>query len=265
MLLAPGDGAMMQQQGVPKWPSAGCFEVQATGSRAYRGALGAIAQNPAGQTNLTFFRVVLVPNDQNPYDSNAVAVLYRSVSVEFELLGHLSQALALDYRARMAALGHEAMVSVCDAMLSGGLEASDRDYAFVLELDLDLNQIPVVRDEDVAFDPLRQPANPEFRKDADGLYRFRCWLPGGLDGHHRKNRTKAWTTPAWDTVNYYLQNAQGIGLGSKLLSIPKDQHRAVFGDYFAEAVVEAIDKRWVTLRLDHAWTAALVSKAVSRE
>lgn len=239
----------MQQHQVPSWPSMGFFSVQATGSGAYRGALEAIAQNPRGQASLTLLRVYLVPNDQNPYDSNAVGVLVRSSNGELELLGHLPQSLALEYRGRMMALGHGAMMSVCDAMLSGGIETNDKDYAFVLELDLDLSQAPEVVDAGVDFERHRQPANPEFRRDADGVYRFRCWLPGGIDGHHRKNRTKAWTTPAWDTVNYYLQNAQGIGLGSKLLSVPKEQHRAAFGDGFAEAVVESIDKRWVTLRL----------------
>lgn len=246
------EGAEMSELEMPEWPAEGLYGIQATGSGAYGDALSKIAKNPGDTTNLTFLRVVLLPDDNNRYDPNAVAVLHMADGSSPELLGHLSRAHAIDYRARLKTLGFESMASVCNAVLSGGLQTNDRSYSYVLELDLDLSISPTKGAIVAMGEPKREASNPTFEKDRQGSYRFRCWLTGGLDGHHPKNRTKAWTTPDWDTVNYYLQNAQGIGLGAKLISVPKEEHRRAFGDGFASAVVEGIDGRWVTLRLDQA-------------
>ncbi|HKT27818.1 hypothetical protein, partial [Dyella sp.] len=67
---------------------------------------------------------------------------------------------------------------------------------------------------------------------------------------HPKWRTKGWTVDSWATVNYYLSNEKGIGLGFKVLSVPKAEHAQVFGEQPVNAVVEGIERRWVMLRLE---------------
>lgn len=53
----------------------------------------------------------------------------------------------------------------------------------------------------------------------------------------------------WDTVNFYADSHKAIGLGHKVLEIPKLQYQATFGDADVEAILEDLDGRWATLRL----------------
>lgn len=146
---------------------------------------------------------------------------------------------------------YEHLVSACEAVLSGGLVTTDNTYDYILEVDLDMSTDPHPDHLVIHPEMVRHPADPEFKKDADGLYRFKCWIPHDAVGHlHRKQRTKGWTTDSWTTVNYYLSNAQGIGLGFKVLSVPKAKHAKVFSEEPVTAVVEEIKRRWVTLRLE---------------
>jgi hypothetical protein len=231
---------------VPIWPRTGLFPVQATGSKPNREALATLAGNAPGQTSLYFFTALLYPYDTNPYDPLAVGVTTLEAPT---LLGHLPAQLARSYRDRMQELGFRG-VSACGAVLSGGLDLGKSNYDFVLELDLDLLLKPAYGMDCGTIIPSRAVVKPEYTKGDDGSYTFRCWLPQGTAGHlHRHLRMKAWTTPDWGTINYYIDNDRGIGLGHKVLSIPKPLHRKLFGPDLATPSVESIEERWASVRL----------------
>ncbi|HEU0154420.1 MAG TPA: hypothetical protein VFQ84_13920, partial [Arenimonas sp.] len=122
------------------WPPTGLFPVQATGSSAYHEALAALAANAKGTTGLCFLPVALYPYDTNAHDPNAVGVMALP-HMGADLLGHLPRDLAVAYRERMVGLGMPPY-SACDAVISGGLKDNDRQYNYVLELDLDLAMLP---------------------------------------------------------------------------------------------------------------------------
>jgi hypothetical protein len=92
----------------------------------------------------------------------------------------------------------------------------------MLEVDPDLSELSSPEYQAAHPEPLRLPADATFKPDAEGRYRFKCWLPHDAVGVlHPKGRTKGWTTDQWATIGYYLANSRGTGLSFKVLSIPK--------------------------------------------
>ena len=236
---------------VPIWTSPRQFAVKATGTSHYREALEFLAQNKIGEGSFCFFIAVLYPDNKNDHDPNAIAVMTQEGRDGPEVLGHLPREVAVLYRRRMEEEGYAHHISACGAALTGGLRANEQNYSYTLELDFDLDTGPHPENEVSPAKTVRLPGTQPLKKDRDGAYRFECWLPGDAVGaYHLKWRTMGWTTPHWKTVNYYLQNQKGIGLGFKLLSVSKRRHAAVFGDDPVIAVIEAIKDRWVTLRLE---------------
>lgn len=239
----------MTQIQVPIWKPVAEYAVKVTGARHYREALDAIAQNPRGAASLNFFLVVLYPDDRNAHDANAVVVMSRQSPPE--VLGYLPRDTAVRYRERMAQAGYEHMVSACEAVLSDGLVAPDTTYEYTLELDLEMSTDPAPDHLVIHPELHRIDAYPEFKTDSNGDYRFKVWLPHDAIGNLKHDhRAHGWTTDSWSTVNYYLMNRQGIGLGHKVLSVPKAKHGKVFGEEPVDVVVEDITRRWVMLRLE---------------
>jgi hypothetical protein len=196
-----------------------------------------------------FTLVVLYPDKNNEADPNAVLVTTHRAPPQ--LLGYLPREQAALYRQRMAEAGYDHLVSACEAAISGGLVSPEKAYDYVLEVDLDLSEAPDPEHLVVHPEPVRLPADQAVQPDGEGQYRFKCWLPHDAVGAlHPKGRTKGWTTDQWTTINYYLANTRGIGLGFKVLSIPKQEHAAVFGPAPVNAVLESIEGRWVSLRLE---------------
>lgn len=239
----------MTKISVPIWKPKAEYSVKAALTSRFREGFDEVAKNPPGTTSLTFSLVVLYPDDDNAADPNAILVTTHQAPPK--LLGYLPREQAALYRQRMAEAGYHHMVSACEAVLSGGLVTPEQVYDYILELDLDMSSDP--HPEHLVMHPetVRQPAHPEFKPDAQGDYRFKCWLPHDAVGYlHPKWRTKGWTVDSWATVNYYLSNEKGIGLGFKVLSVPKAEHAQVFGEQPVNAVVEGIERRWVMLRLE---------------
>lgn len=234
---------------VPIWKPTAEYAVKAALTSRFRDSLDEISKNRKGMTSRIFTLVVLYPDKDNPVDPNAVLVM--SQQAPPKLLGYLPCAVAAEYRQRMVVAGYDHLVSACEAVLAGGLETTDKTYDYILELDLDMSTNPHPEHLVVHPEMVRHSHDPEFKKDADGAYRFKCWMPHDAVGNlHTELRTKGWTTDSWTTVNYYLSNAQGIGLGFKVLSVPKAKHAKAFGQEPVSAVVEEIKHRWVTLRLE---------------
>ncbi len=234
---------------VPIWKPTAEYPVKAAMTSRFREHLDGLAQNRKGTTSRIFTLVVLYPDKNNDADPNAVAVMTQQAPPK--LLGYLPREVAAEYRQRMVQAGYEHLVSACEAVLSGGLVTTDKVYDYILEVDLDMSTDPHPDHLVIHPELVRHPADPAFQKDADGAYRFKCWIPHDAVGNlHPKRRTKGWTTDSWTTVNYYLSNAQNLGLGFKVLSIAKAKHAKVFGEEPVTAVVESIQRRWVTLRLE---------------
>lgn len=234
---------------VPIWKPTAEYAVKAALTSRFRESLDELAKNRKGITSRIFTLVVLYPDKNNAVDPNAVLVMTQQAPPK--LLGYLPSEIAAEYRKRMVEAGYDHLVSACEAVLSGGLVTTDKAYDYILEVDLDMSTDPHPDHLVIHPEMVRHPADPEFKKDADGLYRFKCWIPHDAVGHlHPKQRTKGWTTDSWTTVNYYLSNAQNIGLGFKVLSVPKAKHAKALGEEPVIAVVEEIKRRWVTLRLE---------------
>lgn len=235
----------------PVWTSPRTFTVKAAVAGYYRDALEHLAQNRPGEPSFCFFVAILYPDNNNPHDPHAVAVMTQEGRGGPELLGHLPREIARRYRTRMDEEGYSHHISACGAALTQGVRTDERDYNYVLELDFDLDTVPKPDNEISPPSTIRFPGLPALKKDHDGTYRFRCWLPHDAVGaYHRELRTIGWTAPHWKTINYYLQNDRGIGLGFKLLTLPKNRHAAVLGESPVAAVIEEIQNRWVTLRLE---------------
>lgn len=233
---------------VPIWKPTAEYAVKAALTSRFRESLDEVAKNRKGTTSRIFTLVVLCPDNTNPTDSDAVAVTTQQAP--HKILGYIPREVAAEYRQRMAHAGYDHLVSACEAVLSGGLVTTDKIYDYILEVDLDMSNDPHSDHLVIHPEMVRNPADPVFKSGADGVYRFKCWIPHDATGNlHPELRTKGWTTHSWTTVNYYLSNSQGIGLGFKILSIAKAKHARVFGEEPVTAVVEEIKRRWVTLRL----------------
>jgi hypothetical protein len=225
------------------------FSVQATGSSANHDALAMLAANAKGTAGLCFLPVALYPYDTNAHDPNAVGVMALP-HMGADLLGHLPRDLAVAYRERMAELGIPPY-SACDAVISGGMKDGDRQYNYVLELDLDLAMRPSGEPQLTHYSAARQPTQTGPLDDSGTGHVFQAWMPeGSLECMSPKRAMHSWSTPAWETVNYYLKTDRGIGLGHKLVSIAKPLHRRWFGEGVAKATLEKIEGRWATVRLE---------------
>jgi len=233
----------------PIWKPSAEYRVKAMFTSRFRASLDSLTKNRPGESSRIFTLVVLCPDNNNHADPNAVAVMTQQAPPR--QLGYLPSAIAAQYRQRMDDAGFSHLISACEATVSGGLVTTEKNYEYVVELDLDLSIDP--HPDHLVMHPelVRHPADPKFARDASGIYRFTCWLPrDALENHHPKLKTKGWTTSSWSTVNYYLCNDKSIGLGFKLLSVPKSEHLKVFGAEPVVAVVEKVERRWVTLRLE---------------
>jgi HIRAN domain-containing protein len=214
---------MSNQTEMGYWPQSGLFPIKIVGTRFYRESIARIAQNPQGESALVFCNVSLVPEGNNPYDEQAVLV-----AVGSEKLGHLSRDLASAFRKRLCSFGLDDIQTQCRAVISAGLEAQDKTYDYIVELDLDLASQPTVSESSAgAID--RRDFNFCLESQGDGTYLVRVWLGESVLGNmHKSKKIHAWTTEGWDVINYYVLNSQGIGLGHKLFSVPKADHLQLF-------------------------------------
>lgn len=218
-----GQIAVTEQSTTLHWPATGLFPLKVVGARYYRADISRVAQNH-GSKALVFCTATLILEDSNPHDVNAVLV-----KVGVEKVGHLSRDLAQDFRRQLISQSLAGQTTSCDAVITGGIEAPDRDYDYIIELDLELSAGPKSIQPTYAVVERRDPSCVVQSQD-DGRHLVEVWLDEGVLGHMHKRKTiHSWTTDNWDTVNYYVLNSQGIGLGHKLFSIPKREHARLFG------------------------------------
>lgn len=226
------------------WPKTGLFPIKVVGTHFYRDGLSRIAQNPAGKSALVFCTALLVPEHDNPYDANAVLV-----KVGPEKIGHLSNELARTFRARLAALGIPGQTTCCRAVITAGIETPERSYEYIVEVDLDLSTVPVDGGSAVSAVERLEPDGILERKNRN-TYLVKVWLgEGALNDMHKHRKIQSWTTDNWDTINYYVLNSKGIGLGYRLFSVPKALHAKLFGKLQPVACLRSIVGRTAVVEL----------------
>ena len=231
-------------QPVLHWQGNGDYVLPCAGSSHYHDALAAVAVHPAGRQALTFCRVLLMPEDNNPHDPQAVAVY-----AEGRKAAHLSRNDAQAYRA--AVLGHGLQLGpmTCDAAISKGLATPAKSYSYALELDIDVRIAPRPASNS---GPAPRHGIPEsdLVQQGAGNYVATCWADQyAMEPLRTRPRFHAWRTDHWDMVNYYVENLQGIGLGSKLLGVPLQQHAEIFGEGDADVSLISLTNRWAKLQL----------------
>jgi hypothetical protein len=100
----------------------GHFDVDVIGESHYQDNLEAICgeRNPDGEDRI--LDAVLVLDDANPYDPNAVRV-----DIEGQTVGYLSRDVAPHFREYMANLGHQSVSFQCQANIRGGWDRGGGD------------------------------------------------------------------------------------------------------------------------------------------
>lgn len=120
-------------QSLIHWESLGEFEFEIVGESFYQSALAALASS-YDQVSLknSVFKAMLVPDDNNKYDKQAVRVDINGLTV-----GHLSKDDARSFRRRLSSKKKSKAVSSCDAIITGGFLKKDGSRAhFGVKLDI---------------------------------------------------------------------------------------------------------------------------------
>lgn len=215
------------------------------GVHFYRSAIAEIAQNPAGAPALVYCTATLKPEEDNPHDASAVAV-----SILGRKVGHLSRDYAPTFREQLASHGLELRETTCDAVITNGLAERGRTYDYAIELDF-LGDEPPIPSDPRHPTPSRMDAMPRFTPLTEGGCLVDVRLNADAYAFVAANDRQflSWTTPHWDTVNYYVQNERRIGLGEKLFGVNKDFHESLFLDKTADLALVSLDGRNATFRL----------------
>lgn len=207
------------------WPPNGNFALAAVGTSHHHREIAAIAMNPTGASALAFCTASLLPEINNPYDHNAVAVI-----IDSKVVAHLPAILAPIFRSRLQE--GELQVTTCDAVITNGVVLDGNAYSYTIELDFELTDScrPGTMAPTYPAIVRKSTAGLEFIEKGEDRYHLSVWLPEYSDRDLDNRRdVMDWTTDRWTTINYYLSNRQGIGLGFFAFAIPKEQHRALFG------------------------------------
>lgn len=229
----------------PHWRASGLYPVSAVGVSFYREAVAELTGNGRGTDAFSLCCARLVPYDSNEFDPNAVRI-----EIDGKTIGHLNRDLAIAFRCRLIDLFADSIVTTCDAAISNGLVTDERTYSYTVELDIDLSLGASTNNSPRYQSLTRREANSALSRRPDGSYVAVVRLGSETIGNlHKQLRTGSWTTDDWTTVNYYIDNKQGIGLGHRILSVPKDENFAMFGEVEPDVVVESIEGRYATVVL----------------
>ena len=233
---------------VPHWPSSGQFRLLAVGENFYAEALQATARNPDGYPALTFCTAELVPEVNNPYDPNAVAVI-----VSGRKVAHLSRQDALALRQALSRAGIPASVTTCSAVITGGLFSDGKRYSYSVELDLDITSTSPTANRPAYTRPVQHDPAPTISRDADQVM-VTCFAPHSAleDLDRGETRVNRWTAEHWTTVNYYVANQRNAGLGTKLFSIDKEVHRQLFDGEDVDVELLGLEGRTLRVRMSKA-------------
>lgn len=108
------------------------YSLDIVGESKYQDALEQICGGRTENSANKVITAVLVLEDDNPYDNQAVRV-----DIEGHTVGHLSRENARQYRKRLAEAGHPKVTATCSAKIVGGWDRGRGDHGhFGVKLDL---------------------------------------------------------------------------------------------------------------------------------
>lgn len=228
---------------VAYWVGDTVYAVPVVGTSHYRQHIEEIAQNPNGYRAVVFATAELRLEPNNQFDPNAVAVY-----IEDKKVGHLARGFAPVFRQK-ASLAEECLTTFADAVITNGLRIGDKEYEYTIDLD-------IPQSFEFIVDPLREHeitrgcGYPPLLKNESGDFTVDVWIPvSDFSDLHRLREVNIWTTDAWDTVNFYIMNRQGIGLGYKIYEMPKAKFEELFSIDTVQASVDLNQSRFATLRV----------------
>lgn len=224
-----------------------CFKVEAVGTSYYRSRILKLAQNPVGKRALSFFIAYLVLDNKNRYDSNAVKVVIQGKTV-----AHLSRDYAKTYRSYISDLPkYVEHISVAAAITNGMTTPDGGEYEYTIELDIPDSLNMYLSSKPQEDEPVRRfgYANPQ--PDEDGNVEVEVWMPVSDPSQlHESLSVEEWTKDSWDTVNYYIDNRQRTGLGTKVYEISKQEYTKIFGNRPTVAKLTLSNDRFALLRIE---------------
>lgn len=225
-----------------RWAGDGQYSVDVVGESFAREALADIAMNPTSRRALVFCVASLIPQPSNPYDRNAIAV-----SISGRAIGHLSREFSKSYCERLSELGKENETFVAYAVISGGLVTQEKQYDYSVQLDIASGMNIDPSSDDVSRSIYQAMEEPVLLQASPSTWTAKVWLPVPRSELCRDLSVDTWTTDKWDEVNFYALNRQRIGLGYKLLGVPKTQYVEHFANHELEMSLELLEKRFAKL------------------
>lgn len=114
------------------WPALGNFDFGIVGESNYQDALKSMAGNHGDRSPNKESKAVLIPEDDNRYDRNAIRV-----AIDGRTVGYLSRDDAPRFRRRLGAKKVSGQATRCEAMIVGGfiMKSGDRaSYGVMLDI-----------------------------------------------------------------------------------------------------------------------------------
>lgn len=114
------------------WPSLGNFEFEIVGESNYQNALKKLAGEHGNENVRAEVIAELIPEDNNKYDSKAIAV-----KIQNELVGYLAKEEARMFRRRLGQKGLSDKVTTCAAIIvGGGIKKNGERLFYGVKLDI---------------------------------------------------------------------------------------------------------------------------------
>lgn len=225
------------------WPPIGEYKHSVAGILYYKDDLESLI--PQHQNEVVHLCLAnLVPEPENSFDPNAVAVY-----VEGKKIGHLPRETANEYTVLIRRIGVQDYTLTCDAMLCRSARGFLDAY-----LDFDAGMSPMADIKPTFSASVSCRVSPYFKIDDNGSVSIAVH-PSHGDFEYMKEGLPAdcWAAPHWDTINIYVEHKQGCGPGLKILEIPREKFKTLFGGDTQEDYPDVSVERdgvylWVTLK-----------------
>lgn len=115
-----------------EWPASGDYDFEVVGESNYQKTLRRIAGDHGSKSARVECKAEIIPENNNPYDSKAVAV-----KIENQLVGYLARDEARMFRRRLGQKGLSGKTTTCAAIVVGGGTRNNGEILFYgVKLDL---------------------------------------------------------------------------------------------------------------------------------
>ena len=112
------------------------YEAEVVGESKYQRALESICGGRKAHSAEHYSFAVLVLEDSNRHDNQAVRV-----DINRKTVGYLPRGFAREYRQRLAEAGHPRLNAICKAVIRGGIKLRNGEISnFGVWLDLPVNE-----------------------------------------------------------------------------------------------------------------------------